>query len=54
MEKITGNVEGRIIFLQLQSRIGRNKDVWKIITDRLQTEKKKRSKSQSVKNIIDE
>ena len=41
MEKITGNEEGRIIFLQLQSRIGRNKDVWKIITDRLQTEKKK-------------
>jgi hypothetical protein len=37
MEKVTGSEEGRIIFLQLQTRIGRYKDVWKVITDRLQT-----------------
>jgi hypothetical protein len=44
IEKVTGSEEGRIIFLQLQTRIGRYKDVWKVITDRLQTEKKKRMK----------
>ena len=44
IEKVTGSEEGRIIFLQLQTRIGRYKDVWKVITDRLQTEKKKRRK----------
>lgn len=48
MEKVTGSDEGRIIFLQLQTRIGRYKDVWKVITDRLQTEKKRRRRGQIV------
>ncbi|CAC5400110.1 unnamed protein product [Mytilus coruscus] len=45
MERVTGNTRGQIILLNLQSRFG-NKDVWKIITDRIQTERKRRCKKE--------
>lgn len=43
MGKVTGSKKGRIILLKLQTRIGRYRDVWKVITDRLQTEREKKN-----------